>query len=285
MTSLTDQLVVIVSGLSELTVTVPQLNISLPVLELVHAVLITYAYRTALRSAHSTIGWGQGFLATIVMCAGGVSTVTLLRGEPLEILKTNRFWGIYGTTYWLMFSNPYVYPLVQSLFKIPVMEEFLTLADGILRNKVITQIGIEGVALNPLLGNDKWVAKLICGTLAGCGGGFWIDTFRLTQEHWTFSTPQFLQEPPVDMKVSFVSTLFYLVSTNTELCDIIGLSALTPTEAQAWSALLVSSGLVYKSYITKLNKHNQFNKDVPSTTTTIGTPGTATERLDGKKND
>jgi hypothetical protein len=96
MSSLTDQLVTLVSCLSELTVTIPQLNISLPVLELVRALLITYAYRTALQGAHATIGWGQGFLATVVMCAGGVSTVTLLRGEPLEILQTNRFWGIYG---------------------------------------------------------------------------------------------------------------------------------------------------------------------------------------------
>jgi hypothetical protein len=64
--------------------------------------------------------------------------------------------------------------MVSSLLKVPAVEEFLTLADGILRNTAITQIGIEGVALNPLLGNDKWVAKLICGTLAGCGGGFWI---------------------------------------------------------------------------------------------------------------
>ncbi|ORZ25809.1 hypothetical protein BCR42DRAFT_315983 [Absidia repens] len=178
MASITDQIVTIVFGLADLTISIPQLNISLPVLELVHAVLINYAYRTALRGAHTNIGWGQGFLATVVMCAGGGSTVALLRGEPLGILKSNRFWGIYGTTYWLMFSNPYAYPLVDYLFSIPAVEQVLTLSDGILRNFAVTKIGIEGVALNPLLGGDKWVAKLICGTLAGCGSGFWIGQYK-----------------------------------------------------------------------------------------------------------
>ncbi|KAI8338280.1 hypothetical protein BC941DRAFT_479256 [Chlamydoabsidia padenii] len=171
MASLTDQLVTTVFGLAELTVDIPSLNISLPVLELVHALLINYAYRTALQGTHSNIGWGQGFLATLVMCAGGGSTVCLLRGEPLGILKSNRFWGIYGTTYWLMFSNPYIYPVIQFLFSMPGLEQVLTIADGILRMFAITRIGIEG---SSILGDDQWVAKLICGTLSGCGGGFWI---------------------------------------------------------------------------------------------------------------
>ncbi|KAI8099644.1 uncharacterized protein BX664DRAFT_273000 [Halteromyces radiatus] len=265
MTTLTDQLVTIVFGLADLTISIPQLNISLPVLELIHALLINYAYRTGLSISHTNIGWGQGFLATIVMCAGGGSTVALLRGEPLGILKSNRFWGIYGTTYWLMFSNPYVYPFVDYLFSIPALEQVLTVADGILRNFAITRVGIEGVALNPLLGDDKWVAKLICGTLAGCGGGFWIDTFKLTQEHWTFSTPRFLHSPSIDMKASFASTLFYLISTNSELADLLGFTVLSQTEAQAWSAMVLSSGLVYKSYINRLNNNNRFNKTVPTT--------------------
>ncbi|CAO3596714.1 unnamed protein product [Absidia cylindrospora] len=273
MASLTDQLSTIVFGLADLSLDIPQLNISVPLLEVIHALLINYAYRTALRGAHTNIGWGQGFIATIVMCAGGGLTVALLRGEPLGILKSNQFWGIYGTMYWLMFSNPYVYSLVNSLFRIPALEQVLTLADGILRNFAVTRVGIQGVISNPALGDDKWMAKLICGTLAGCGGGFWIDTFKLTQEHWTFSTPRILHTPTIDMKASFASTLFYLVSTQPELCELLGCSALTQTEAQTWSALILSSGLVYKSYINKINNNNQFNKDVPSATmTTTGQP-------------
>jgi hypothetical protein len=188
-----------------------------------------------------------------------------------------------------------MYPLVQTIFSIPALEQVLVVADGILRNFAVTRVGIEGVASNPLLGDDKWVAKLICGTLAGCGGGFWIgkggkrapvflltllflDTFKLTQEHWTFSTPRFLHSPTIDMKASFASTLFYLVATNPDLCSLIGVPSLTQTEAQAWSAMILSSGLIYKSYINKLNNNNQFNKDVPSATTT--TTGQSNEKKD-----
>ncbi|ORZ19724.1 hypothetical protein BCR42DRAFT_323529 [Absidia repens] len=184
MTSLTEQLSTIVFGLADLSLDIPQLNISVPLLEVIHALLINYAYRTALRGAHTNIGWGQGFIATIVMCAGGGSTVALLRGEPLGILKSNRFWGIYGTMYWLMFSNPYVYSLVNALFRIPALEQALTLADGILRNFSVTRVGIQGVVSNPALGDDKWMAKLICGTLAGCGGGFWIGRLELYRLVW-----------------------------------------------------------------------------------------------------
>ncbi|KAI8069904.1 hypothetical protein BC940DRAFT_296447 [Gongronella butleri] len=174
MATLTDELVSLVFGLAALTVDIPQLGISLPVLELVHAVLINFAYRSALRQSHANIGWGQGFLATIVMSAGGGSTVAILRGEPLGILKSNRYFGIYGSTYWLMFSNDYFYNFLQYVFSIPLATQVLTIADGILRNFAVIRIGVEGVSQNPLLGADKYVAKLICGTLAGAGGGFWI---------------------------------------------------------------------------------------------------------------
>jgi hypothetical protein len=106
-----------------------------------------------------------------------------------------------------------------------------------------------------------------------------LDTFKLTQEHWTFSTPRFLHSPTIDMKASFASTAFYLVATNPDLCSLIGIPSLTQTEAQAWSAMILSSGLIYKSYINKLNNSNQFNKDVPSATTTT-TTGQSNEKKD-----
>ena len=96
MEAITDKLVDIVFGVSAITFDIPVLGISLPMLEILHAILINYTYRNALRESHASIGWGQGLLATIVMAAGGGSTVAILRGDPLGILKNNRFWGIYG---------------------------------------------------------------------------------------------------------------------------------------------------------------------------------------------
>ncbi|KAI8388723.1 uncharacterized protein BYT42DRAFT_561002 [Radiomyces spectabilis] len=251
--SLTDQLGAIVFGLANLTIDIPILDVSVPVLEVLHAILINYAYRSMLRGNHAHIGWGQGLLATIVMCAGGGSTVAILRGEPLGILKSNRFWGIYGTTYWLMFSNPYFYNILQFLFSIPVVEQVVCLSDGILRNFAVTRIGVDGVSANPALGEDKWVAKIICGTLAGSGGGLWIDAFRLTHQEWSFSTPRLLHTASIDMKASFLTAVFYVISTTPELSEWIGIPGLKPVEAQAWSAVIMSSGLVYKSLINRMN--------------------------------
>jgi hypothetical protein len=73
-----------------------------------------------------------------------------------------------------MFSNPYVYQVVDYLFSVPVVEHIFTLSDSVLRASAMTQGGIEGVNDNPALGFDKFVAKVICGTLGGCGGGIWI---------------------------------------------------------------------------------------------------------------
>ncbi|KAI9484355.1 hypothetical protein BDB00DRAFT_775088 [Zychaea mexicana] len=177
--TLTSQLVGVVFGLSDTAIEVPALGVRIPILELLHAILINYTYRTALKQSHVEIGWGQGLLATIVMAAGGGSTSALLLGNPLGILKNNRFWGIYGATYWLMFSNPYFYQFLQYLFAIPLVEQVFTAADGIVRTSGVVNAGIMSVASNKELGDDKWAAKIICGALCGCGGGLWAGLLML----------------------------------------------------------------------------------------------------------
>lgn len=94
--SLTELIVSIVTELTNTTIDIPQFNISIPILPIIHAVLINYAYRSALKQSHVNIGWLQGFIATVVMSTGGGSTAALLRGEPIGTLKSNSYWGIYG---------------------------------------------------------------------------------------------------------------------------------------------------------------------------------------------
>jgi hypothetical protein len=52
-----------------------------------------------------------------------------------------------------------------------------TLSDSILRTLAMCQNGIDGTTFNPDLGPDKYIAKILCGTLAGCGGGLWIGNY------------------------------------------------------------------------------------------------------------
>lgn len=78
-----------------------------------------------------------------------------------------------------------------------------------------------------------------------------IDTFRLTHSNWSFSTPRLLHAASIDMKTSFTSTLFYVAATSPEFCHWLDLPVLEPKVAQAWSAVLMSSGFAYKSYVKR----------------------------------
>ncbi|KAG0762948.1 hypothetical protein G6F24_006397 [Rhizopus arrhizus] len=244
MSTLNEQIVQVVFGLANFELDIPFINYSLPILNVLYAILINYSYRSALGVTHSQIGWYQGLLATLVMRAGGGCTVSILRGEPIGILKSN-------ATYFFMFSNTYVYQILDVLFNVPMIEHVFTLSDSILRALAMCQSGIDGVTSNPALGPNKYVAKVLCGTLAGCGGGLWIDTFRLTHSNWSFSTPRLLHAASIDMKTSFTSTLFYVAATSPEFCHWLGLPVLEPKVAQAWSAVLMSSGFAYKSYVKR----------------------------------
>ncbi|RCH79472.1 hypothetical protein CU097_000459, partial [Rhizopus azygosporus] len=248
MSTLNEQVVQFVFGLADLKVNIPIVNYSLPVLDVLFAILINYSYRSALGVNHSQVGWYQGLLATLVMASGGGCTVSILRGEPIGLLKSNQFWAIHCATYLAMFSGSYGYQVIDFLFNIPAIEHLFTLSDSILRALSMCQHGVDGVGSNPALGADKYVAKILCGTLAGCGGGLWIDAFRLTETNWTFSTPRLLHVASIDMKASFIGSLFYVAATSPEFCQWLGIPAFEPKVAQAWSAILVSSGLAYGTY-------------------------------------
>ncbi|KAG0778509.1 hypothetical protein G6F57_011391 [Rhizopus arrhizus] len=177
MSTLNEQIVQLVSGLANLKIDVPFVSYSLPVLDVLFAILINYSYRSALGVNHSQIGWYQGLFATLVMATGGGCTVSFIRGEPIGILKSNEFWAIHCTAYFAMFSNSYAYQMMDFLFNIPFVEHMFTLSDSILRTLAMCQNGIDGTTFNPDLGPDKYIAKILCGTLAGCGGGLWIGNY------------------------------------------------------------------------------------------------------------
>ncbi|KAI9275306.1 hypothetical protein BY458DRAFT_507043, partial [Sporodiniella umbellata] len=161
-------------GLADLKLDIPLVDYKLPLLSVLYAIFINYSYRSALGIRYNQIGWYQGLLATLFMAAGGGSTVSVLRGEPINILKNNEFWAIHCTTHLAMFSNSYVFQVVDALFNMPVIDHAFSLSDSVLRALAMCQNGIDGVSNNPDLGPDKYVAKVLCGTLAGCGGGLWI---------------------------------------------------------------------------------------------------------------
>jgi len=218
-----------------------------------HAILVSQAYRNILKENHVRIGWFQGLFAIIMMAAGGGCTVSLLRGEPIGILRNDTFWAVYGGVYWLTFSSNYFYDLINYIPQ-PLLQPLLITADGILRGIAVAKIGVDGVRLGDI-GPGKYVAMLLCGTLCGGGGGIWADAFRLTQHTWSFSTPRVLLAPGVDLKASFVCALFYMLSTSEELFpEGMEQHALTPIEAQAWTAVIMTSALLYRLVKSQLQQ-------------------------------
>lgn len=74
------------------------------------------------------------------------------------------------------------------------------------------------------------------------------DAFQLTQPNWTFSTPKLLHAASIDMKMSFYTTLFYVAVTTPSITEYLNIPQLTTAEAQAWSAIVLSIGLVYGTF-------------------------------------
>lgn len=97
MATLTDLVVSTVFTLAEATIPIPLPYISsISLLAFLHAIQVSQAYRNILKENHVSIGWFQGLFAIIMMAAGGGCTVSLLRGEPLGILRNDQFWAVYG---------------------------------------------------------------------------------------------------------------------------------------------------------------------------------------------
>ncbi|CAO3642065.1 unnamed protein product [Cunninghamella blakesleeana] len=263
-------------------------SISLPILDVMFSILIHYLYRSSLAKNHTQIGWLQGFFASIVMGCGGGSTVAILRGEPIGIFKSNEFWLIHGITYWLMFSNDQFYKLIHLLMKIPPIEYGFLISDGFLRAMAMLQFGVEGCNSLTLGGEDKYIAKLICGTLAGIGGGFFMDAFQLNQPHWSFCTPKSLKVISGEMKITFLTVCFYLLSkkegniylhyfgTTKYIDDLFSLPFSledvlfsTNKEAQAWSCILLTLGLILNSLSSPTSWWNYLTSSPVNTTSVI----------------
>lgn len=71
------------------------------------------------------------------------------------------------------------------------------------------------------------------------------------------------------MKISFATTLFYIGTTTPEFVEYLNLPLLTTVEAQAWSAVILSSGLVYGSYASRWAKQSKAVKELNEKTTSI----------------
>lgn len=75
--------------------------------------------------------------------------------------------------YWLMFSNKFIHRSIHHLFStFPLVHRLCIGLSGINRGYSLVQYGIDGVTKS--VGIGKMVARILCGTVIGCGTGFWF---------------------------------------------------------------------------------------------------------------
>lgn len=79
----------------------------------------------------------------------------------------------------------------------------------------------------------------------------------MTHHHWTFSTPRWLHEATIDVKASFVTALFYMLATNEAFSQWSGFPLLSRDDAETWSAVVLSVGLIYGVMISRQQKQQQ----------------------------
>ncbi|KAI9485892.1 MAG: hypothetical protein EXX96DRAFT_546932 [Benjaminiella poitrasii] len=170
------QLTLSVQYIANLKIVLPFFLNELHLCEFAKATLIAHAYRSALGERDvKRISWLQSFFVCIFLSSSGTCTVAILRGEPFGIINKDEIWLIYGFTCWVMFSNPYLFKTLAYVFMtFPMSKAFFIGLSGLRRGYSLVQYGVDGVIIKPEC--KKIVARVLCGTLAGSGGGLWNGT-------------------------------------------------------------------------------------------------------------
>ncbi|KAI7904839.1 uncharacterized protein BX663DRAFT_559795 [Cokeromyces recurvatus] len=231
-----------------LKVAIPPFFSELPLAEIVKAILIIHAYRTSIGEGNvKHISWVQGFISCIILSSAGTCTVALLRGEPFSVIYKDEIWFIYGLIYCIMmFSNSFVFKWISFIFtNFPVLKVIFIFISGLHRGYSLVQYGVDGVTIKTE--NKKIIARVLCGTLTGCGGGLWNEILGLDRLQWRLTMPRL----SVDVKISFWSTIVYILLT---------MLLTLQEDAQALGSLLFTILLIYNK--VKKITHNHSNKDV-----------------------
>ncbi|CAG8558240.1 46336_t:CDS:2 [Gigaspora margarita] len=213
------------------------------ILVTLHAIYVNLKYKACLKNAQ--VSWLQGFVSLMIMTVGGSSTSAILTGNAPSWLASNTTMTTYLWIYSMMFYFPNFHQYFTSIPSF-ILDPILLTADGFIRANAICSSGVDhirfGKHYNPSL-NTSWVAILICGTLCGCGGGLWESTFQLASPKWTFCTPPAFLNPTHDMKMSFITTLFYALTTSDIQLPIISFTPLLDIDQGRALATLVFIGL------------------------------------------
>ncbi|RKP07673.1 hypothetical protein THASP1DRAFT_24221 [Thamnocephalis sphaerospora] len=237
----------------------------LPILGTLHAIKVTLDYRARIRRASGPRPpLLQGLFTVLTMALGGSTTSAFLMGIPPSWLSSNVALPTYALVYLAMFRAPgdIVFRTLDAID--PFIRPILLVADGLTRAHSQAGFAIESVRAMPVLKNSI-IAQLLCGTLAGCGGGILADAFNLASHDWHFRTPTALKSEHYDLRVSFFTALTYALTTPYASDQLSAAGrilftlypeieqqnmwlTLDPTEAKCLAGLLFATAQMWKLY-------------------------------------
>lgn len=199
------------ASLRDSIVTIEQLPI--PVFEFIHFLAVAYDCR--LNGA--TIGTRPLiplYLAYWLAAVGGGLWVGVLLGQPPGWLCSDMSIaaGLLAFVLLHAFPGDLLYKLLQ---RVPPLVWLLRAGDDVARALSVSLGGVERTrnAQHATLTRMSHTCAILCGTLAGGGGGLTASFLNLFSEHWAFRVPPALIAPPRPLVSAAAGAVWYHFAT------------------------------------------------------------------------
>ncbi|KAJ6475282.1 hypothetical protein C8R47DRAFT_1220751 [Mycena vitilis] len=151
-----------------------------------HALRISLAFHSNVKSTNSHLSWGAHMFGFLLMCWGGSLSTHFLVSLPPPQLYAVGPWINYSAVHLLFTVLFHYFPIPDSSFT----NSFLFPLDGLLRaNSIGHALSLLALpSVNPLLVSSP-LFHFILGAAASAGGGLLGGTLSLWTPDWHFSTP------------------------------------------------------------------------------------------------
>ncbi|KAI9293903.1 hypothetical protein K502DRAFT_273024, partial [Neoconidiobolus thromboides FSU 785] len=163
------------------------------------------------------VPWLQALIVNIILGLGGGILSSFLFGRYVPWLASNTIIPLYSTIHFIIFYSPNDLIFKILLPFLSLINPLLIIADGVSRGFAVTSTIDIIRASNSLPLANSYVAMILGGTVAACGGGIMMDLFKLNQPEWGLQTPNFVKNIPLGIRTPFYLAIFYIVSTTQEL--------------------------------------------------------------------
>lgn len=153
----------------------------------------------------------QGLMVNLTLSLGGGILSSMVFGRYIPWLASNWTIPVYSLAHYLVMYSPFDI-VFQTLYTfMPALSPLLVIADGISRGFSLTST-IDYLRTTPEPLGNSYVAMVLGGTAAACGGGLLFDIFGMDSLEWRFRTPNFARKLPYGVKVAFIISIGYVAA-------------------------------------------------------------------------